>query len=221
MVDLIELENKYDEIGEHFSNGFFKVRRNKKWGCVNEKGKEVIPCKYHLIYEFREGLAKVFLNGKWGFINEQGEEVIPLKYDSAFSYCKGIAIVKLNKKWGCINTNGEIVVPLKYSYILREDNYILTALEGKRGFIAMDNLSVFNEFTTYILNIGSRNDTLYYTKYKDTYIFKTGCFMGTLKEFEDAVKETHSWNSLVYNEYMSIIKELKEILADEYSSFVS
>ncbi len=50
------------------------VQLNGKWGFINKEGKEVIPCKYDVAFEFNEGLALVQLNGKFGYIDINGTE---------------------------------------------------------------------------------------------------------------------------------------------------
>lgn len=52
-----------------------------KWGCINDKGTEVVKCQYDLIYPFREKITFVQKSGKWGMIDEKGREVIPCIYD--------------------------------------------------------------------------------------------------------------------------------------------
>ena len=69
----IEDKSIYDEV-EDFRNGFAAVKRNGKWGFVNEKGEEMIPCNYDYVNDFEEGFARVEIDGKWGFVNKQGEE---------------------------------------------------------------------------------------------------------------------------------------------------
>ena len=66
---------KYDETRD-FCDGFAAVKRNDKWGFVNEKGEEIVPCKYDFVCDFSEGFAPVLLVGstifdvKWGFVND-------------------------------------------------------------------------------------------------------------------------------------------------------
>jgi hypothetical protein len=54
-----------------------KVQLNGKWGWINEKGNEIIPCKYddvdfYLFYHY--GKAKIKLNGEVGVIDKNGVE---------------------------------------------------------------------------------------------------------------------------------------------------
>lgn len=52
-----------------------------KWGAINKKGKEIIPCEYDLIYPFHDVITFVQKEGKWGVVNENGQLIIPCKYD--------------------------------------------------------------------------------------------------------------------------------------------
>ena len=58
-------------------------------------------------------------------------------------------------------------------------------------------------------NIGSRNDTTHYF-YNDNRII-CGFFDGTMKEFEDKVKETYEENSKEYKQYIIAIDTLKKL----------
>ena len=61
--------------------------------------------------------------------------------------------------------------------------------------------------------LGSRNENLYYQKYKNTIVFKTGCFMGDKEKFIKAIEETHGNNDYA-KEYIAYIAEIeKELLA--------
>ena len=74
---------KYDWVGD-FSEGLASVRSplNRKWGFVDEHGKEVIPPKYDSVKNFYGGLAEVGLKRRWGFIDKTGRE-IPNEYLTA------------------------------------------------------------------------------------------------------------------------------------------
>lgn len=77
---------KYDRL-EPFSEGMAAVRRNGKWGYINLRGEEVIPCQFSDAFppgQFAEGVACVvdsrneepLWNSRVGFINKEGEWVI-------------------------------------------------------------------------------------------------------------------------------------------------
>ena len=102
-LDSSEYENRY------------KVWLDDKCGFVDLLGREVIPCKYDLAWEFSEGLAKVRLNGKYGFIDKTGKEVVPCIYDETnVEFCEGLVGVQLNGKWGFVDKAGNEVIPCIY-----------------------------------------------------------------------------------------------------------
>lgn len=83
-VDAIQ---KYEKLGP-FSEGLAAVMRDDKWGYINTKGDEVIPCQfanpseYYSASPFYEGLALIQENDKWGFINTKGDVVIPINIEA-------------------------------------------------------------------------------------------------------------------------------------------
>lgn len=79
---------RYDHI-DAFSEGLAAVHRDGKWGYINLKGEEVIPCQFSDVYrvgQFSEGVACVvdnrnkadsaLWNKRIGFINKKGEWVL-------------------------------------------------------------------------------------------------------------------------------------------------
>lgn len=91
-TELAKAIQRYDQI-DAFSEGLAAVRRDGKWGYINLKGEEVIPCQFSDIFppgQFSEGLACVvderneednkLWNKRVGFINKKGEFVITGDY---------------------------------------------------------------------------------------------------------------------------------------------
>lgn len=105
----------YDELGP-FNEGYAAVRRGKKWGYINTKGEEVIPCSFDAADIFSEGLAAVSKSDKLVYINSKGEEIISSPYSyyniQNRNFSEGLAAVCDDGKWGWINTKGELVIPL-------------------------------------------------------------------------------------------------------------
>lgn len=56
------------------SNGFFNVRKNRKWGYVDSKGKEVTPFKYDCPADFEDGFAIIRYNREFFYVDENGIE---------------------------------------------------------------------------------------------------------------------------------------------------
>ncbi len=68
----------YDEIGGGFYNSSLQsVKLNNKWGFIDKKGKQIIPCKYDKVgwYSDEEKKAYVTLNGRDFYVNLLGKEV--------------------------------------------------------------------------------------------------------------------------------------------------
>ena len=81
-----------DSIGE-FHDGLAKIKKNGKWGFVNDKKEIIIQIDYDFADDFSEGLAPVKLNGKYGYIDKTGKNIIPinLNYLSVGSFYEGRA----------------------------------------------------------------------------------------------------------------------------------
>ena len=77
-----------------------EIKRDGKYGFIDNKGKEVIKCKYYKTYGFSDGLSAVNLNGRWGYVDRKGNEVIDFKYDKADYFFSGFAEIELDWKLG-------------------------------------------------------------------------------------------------------------------------
>jgi len=94
----------FDKI-ETFSEGIAVVKKDGKWGCIDESGKELFYTDYDYIEPFYNGFARV------------------TKYDGEFTYKVGNVDTKgKNRKMGYINKLGKEVVPLNYTEALGTDN---------------------------------------------------------------------------------------------------
>ena len=70
----------YDKI---YTDG--KTQLGLKWGFLNEKNKEVLPCIFDKIEHFN-GYFKVQLNRKVGILNKDGKVVLPVKYSKILEF---------------------------------------------------------------------------------------------------------------------------------------
>lgn len=75
------------------------MKKGEKYGYINTKGEEIIPCIYDYVYYFEEGLAVVEKDSKKGYIDKEGKEVIPCVYDNASDFANGIATVQKDGIW--------------------------------------------------------------------------------------------------------------------------
>ena len=112
---------------ESFGEGYFKLKRDDKWGILDSKLKPITPFKYDKIKDFDEnGLCKVKIGKLMGLVNKQGVEQVPVEYEdfellhdyedhqNDTRYYKAV----LNKKWGIIDSNNNPITQFKYDDII-------------------------------------------------------------------------------------------------------
>jgi hypothetical protein len=141
---------------------YYPIKKNNKWGFVNESLEEEIKPIYDWVSEFHEGAAVSVLNEKYGFINKNNAILIPFEYDETESFLNGLSVVSKNDKYGIINRTGEPIVPLIYDYIGSTKNeFISVELDSKYGFIDhKGDLKVGLQYET----VGDFNNGIAYVK---------------------------------------------------------
>jgi hypothetical protein len=114
--------------------GLTVVRRDGKFGFVDERGRLRIANRYEDAGNFREGLAPVRILGKWGFIDKADQIVIQPAYDRPSEFQHGLAIVARSGQWGLIDREGNTRLELRYDSIRRVDSKnFLFYLGGRCG----------------------------------------------------------------------------------------
>ena len=91
----------YSEIKEFFS-GIAVVSKgessDRRFGLINEKGEEVLPCIYHSIDSLSDGLLMVETvkdyRHYYGYVNRYGEVLIPCAYHGGTQFSEGLAFVE-------------------------------------------------------------------------------------------------------------------------------
>ncbi len=100
---------------EEFHEERAVVKKNNRYGYIDEKGKIVIPLIYDDAIEFEEGLGGVMLGNKYGFVDRLGKVIIPIVYDkTGFWFHEGFVSMQLNGKWGFVNKENKIIAPFIY-----------------------------------------------------------------------------------------------------------
>ena len=112
---------------ESFGEGYFKLKRDDKWGILDSKLKPITPFKYDKIKDFDEnGLCEVKIGQLIGLVNKQGVEQVPVEYEDIellhddenpqndTRYYKAV----LNNKWGIIDSNNNPITQFKYDDII-------------------------------------------------------------------------------------------------------
>ena len=141
---------KYSEVSS-FHEGLAIVMKGdyysgQKYGAIDKKGNEVIPCVYDLLRDFHEGLAAVKKDGKfgnrtykYGFINTKGEIIVPYVYDDVKDFSEGHAVVQKSTDhvlYGLIDSTGKQVLPCIYDGMENLSSGVTYAYNDKlKGFI--------------------------------------------------------------------------------------
>jgi len=112
----------YDDIYS-FSEGLAAVKKNDKWGFIDNKGQEIIELKYDDVGTFKNGLATYRTEkNKIGFLLKSGKKAFDTEFDNATNFENGYSIFKGNNgKLGFINTKGQVVIEPKYD---RAGNFV-------------------------------------------------------------------------------------------------
>ena len=120
----LKLEGDFDEV-RIFSFGLAGVRKNRKWGFIDEKGKLIIQPIYDEVQYFTvNGLCPVVKNGKSGFIDKTGKEIIPIIYDDARSQqLDDIVIVQKNKRWAFFDNKGKQLSDFVFDEVFSTEHY--------------------------------------------------------------------------------------------------
>lgn len=105
------------QVMHHYRDGLIAVKKNGKWGFVNERNETMIDFIYDdpLIdikdvmnyldyYVVKEGMIAVVKNGKWGVIDVTGKVVADFIYDE-ITYITELQV-------GAIKDGEEVVIPL-------------------------------------------------------------------------------------------------------------
>jgi len=141
IIDLAQ----YSMIEDYYSNGVAMVKKNDKYGFINEDGVEVIPCIYDDAHPFKSGIAIVEINELWGALNDKGAVVIPFEYmllaDLSMIGPTLLMAVK-DRLCGVIDKNNDIIVPFEYDGVLPMFGMITVIKNGKKGLFNHKGVSI-------------------------------------------------------------------------------
>jgi serine/threonine protein kinase len=102
---LISVERTASLPGQH---------RSWKVGCVNERGKIVVPCVYDEAIPLKKDLVLARQNSAWGAVDDQGRTILDFKYDAIRLPFGSLIMVWQGDKCGVIERDSaRAVVPIK------------------------------------------------------------------------------------------------------------
>lgn len=133
---------------------YCKVEIDKKFGIIDQNGKEIIPVTYNNIsVNFSENEKPYFIveiEKKYGILDINNKEVIPVEY-SAIRYImyadKNVyEVVSFDKKSGVFDINmGKEIVPTKYDKISydKETNLYIVESNDQKGIYDKNGKEIF------------------------------------------------------------------------------
>jgi hypothetical protein len=122
------------------SDNLFLVRKDGKFGFINDRGHVVIDFVFENVSPFFEGLARIVINDKVGFIDTKGNIKIQPQFASAFNFSEGLAIAELDYGYyGYIDASGEFAIkPKFFSCHNFENGYALAKHDPASRFYFID-----------------------------------------------------------------------------------
>jgi hypothetical protein len=116
------------------SEGYRAIKRNGRYGFIDNRGRLRIANRYEAVQPFNEGYAGVKILGKWGFINLQDNIAVQPVYEEVRPFKNGFALVKLKGLFGLIDKKGKLVLPARYENIeLLGSKNMLLSVNNFRG----------------------------------------------------------------------------------------
>lgn len=114
-----------------------------RWGFIDNKGREVIPCLYNDCMVL-DGFARVKKDDLWAFVTPNGSFLTEFAYQSAFAeFSEGLSAIQRNGLWGFINERGEEVVPSQYDAVTDlKQGRSMVLLDEKYGYIDPDGKEI-------------------------------------------------------------------------------
>ncbi|WP_258102565.1 WG repeat-containing protein [Marinoscillum sp. MHG1-6] len=140
-----------------FSEDFFLIRKDQKFGLVDSEGRLLIVNRYDGAQCFSEGRAAVSLIGKWGFVDKQELLKVQPFYNEVSAFKNGKAIVRRGSKYGIIDKDGREVLKMEWNNISRQatGNYILEDQYGRYGMANMDAEIILSPLFESIEDVGN------------------------------------------------------------------
>ena len=125
----------------HFRHGLAMAqdKTTKKWGFVDRRGNEVIPCIWRNVGILTEYLVAVVddKTNLVGYMDVRGKMISPCIWEDGWDFHDGLAKVKQNGRYGMINQLGELVIPCEWKAMgfCSESLIAVKNDEGKCGFM--------------------------------------------------------------------------------------
>lgn len=134
----------YQDFGVSQVNGMLAVKRENKWGFVDNNFDEVIKPEYDEVTYFYHGWCPARSGKLWGLIDVKGQWIIKPSYDSIeISQETKLAIIVEKGKYGLINGDGKVKINTKYEKLNFLQGGVLSFVQnGKTGIINENGIEI-------------------------------------------------------------------------------
>ena len=96
---------------------FKKVGGLLRYGCVNARGEEFIPCKYDYITDANDGRFWCRIADKHALFDDKGNQLTDFEFKEVNVFHDGYASVKNIYGWGIIDASGKKITSMFYSFV--------------------------------------------------------------------------------------------------------
>lgn len=153
---IVQLSDRIQSVGEK-GNGLYPIKKDDRWGFIDEKGRLRISNRYEKVRSFSDSLAAIVLRGKWGFIDFKERLIIQPYYDEVGDFINGLCIVKTKEGMGLINVSGEEVIASDWDEIMRFDSgTFLVKKNGKSGLVGSNGAFLLRPIFEDLMDYGNR-----------------------------------------------------------------
>ncbi|MCB0518284.1 MAG: WG repeat-containing protein [Lewinellaceae bacterium] len=123
-----------------FINEVGIVADGDKWGMVDRKGKQLLPCRYDelgFLENTGNKVLRVFKKEeKYGLIDTLGRLAVGVQYEQIGSFGEGRLAVKRQGNWGFVDRNGREVVPCRFDEVSTfSEGWAAVRIGSKWGYI--------------------------------------------------------------------------------------
>ena len=115
-VKTMEVLAYYEDIDSSYNSDLFLVKKDGKYGWIDENGNVIINFEYQEVSYDDEDVIVTKKDGKWGCIDNKGNIVINFEYDELGEPSENLISAKRGDKIGFLDKQGNIIIDFKYDY---------------------------------------------------------------------------------------------------------
>ena len=90
------------------------IRNKSIYGCIDNKGEEVLSVKYDEFKKLNESYLAVRKGKKCGVYSVDGKEVLPMIYMGIDNFNERFFNVKANGKWGYVDLRKKVMIDFMF-----------------------------------------------------------------------------------------------------------